>query len=408
MIAAKLSFSTASRLRAASLSLALLWALLLGSCTDAYLPDVIKSPPSFLVVDGFLNPQGITTIKLSRTYAINSSVAQPPAEIRATLYVEEENGPRYQLREGVAGTYASTATLPLNPAKRYRVRILTQAGKEYASELVAVKLTPDIDQVTWQAENTGLNIYVDAHDATNNTRYYRWDYEETWEIHSPYTPNYEYVNHRIRDIVVPFPAACWSTARSTSVQIEKTTALTQDVVAQHRVRLLPTNTDRLLYGYSILVRQYALTPEEYAYWDLLRKNTESIGTLFDPQPAQLTGNVRCLSDPTDLALGYVGAHSVKERRIFVRYRDLPTSWPLKSGYEACVPPDSVFLDRPNPPPPNPAVILETAFNPLSGSLPIDAIFAPGTGSVIIGYTAKKRDCIDCRLRGTAVKPSFWP
>jgi hypothetical protein len=384
---------------------ALLWclALLLPlACTDPYLPDAITSPPSYLVVDGFINSQGITTIKLSRTYAVASKSAAP-VETRATVYIEDEAGTRLVLREGVAGTYTSAATV-LNPARKYRLHLNTAGGKEYASDYVPVKTTPPVDAVTWRPDDIGVGIYVNAHDATGATQYYRWEFTETWEIIPIYQPTVEYVNNRMRELTVPFPNKCWGTAPSTTVQIYKTTALSQDVVADFRLKQLPKNSELLCSQYSILVQQHALTAQEYAYWELLRKNTESIGSLFDPQPAQLTGNVRCLKDAAQLALGFVGAHSLTEKRLFIRRLELPRSWRIITGYEACQPPDTVFIDRPKPTP-NPAVILQGAF---SGSvyLPIDALY--GKQGELQGYTAKSRGCVDCRARGTSIKPSFWP
>ncbi len=383
---------------------ALVWclALLFAGCTDPYLPDIIRTPPSYLVVDGFLNAQGVTTIKLSRTYAIASAKA-PPAEAKATAYLEEEAGPRFALAEGPAGTYAS-APLVLNTARRYRLHLTTLAGQEYASDFEPVKITPPIDEVHWRAENTGVNIFVNAHDATGATQYYRWETDETWEITPVYRPQVEYVGGKIRDIVVPYPTICWGNAHSTVVQIDKTTALSQDVVADFRVRQLPATSERLYSRYSILVQQQALTKEEYAYWELLRKNTESIGTLFDPQPAQVTGNVHCLSNAADLALGFVGAHSLTEKRIFIRRQELPSAWTVSTGYENCLPPDSVFIDRP-PPVRYPEAILAAAFAPGSGSLPIEAIYSKA--GALVGYTTKSNDCVDCRTRGAAVRPAFW-
>jgi hypothetical protein len=158
--------------------------------------------------------------------------------------------------------------------------------------------------------------------------------------------------------------------------------------------------------YSILVKQYAQTADEYQYWELLKKNTENIGTLFDPLPVQLTGNVRCLNDDTELAMGYIGVQSVTERRIFITRRELPSTWAVQSGYESCVPTDTVSLyPRGIAPPPTPAAILLAAFGG-QNYLPIDKILDDNLK--LIGYTAKSRDCIDCRTRGTAVKPSFWP
>ncbi|MDO7847975.1 DUF4249 domain-containing protein [Hymenobacter sp. M29] len=376
---------------------------LLAGCTDSFAPDVTTSPPSLLVVDGFLNSQGVTTIKLSRAYAIASKTAAP-TETRATVYIEDEAGTRLLLTEtSVKGTYTSAAQT-LNPARKYRLHLNTLAGKEYASDYVPVKTTPAIDAVTWRTDNEGLNIYVNTHDATGNSQYYRWDYVETWEINPIYRPQVEYVNGAMRDIVVPFPTICWGTAPSTPIQIAKTTALTQDVVSDFRVRQLPTTSNLLDSRYSILVQQHALTKEEYGYWELLRKNTESIGSLFDAQPAQLTGNVRCLNSPSDAALGFIGAHSMTEKRIFIRRAELPRAWLVKNGYESCQPPDSVFFDR-GMPPPNPAQVLQSIFG-AGSALPIEELY--NKMGVLNGYTAKSRDCIDCRTRGTSVKPSFWP
>lgn len=387
----------------------LLWCLALGlcvSCTDDYMPDAVESPPNFLVIDGSINTQGVTTIRLSRTYAIRSTQV-PPAETRATVYIEEEGGPRYLLQETPArsGTYTS-ANLTLNIARKYRLHLTTTANGEYASAYVPVKVTPPIDALTWRPTDSGLNVSVSSHDDTGTTQYYRWETEDTWEIIPPYRPDVEYVNNDIRPIAVPFPTICYGTEKAGFVQLYKTTALTKDVVSDFRVRQLATTSERLYTRYSILVRQHALTAPEYAYWELLRKNTENLGSLFDPQPAQLTGNVLCLSNPNELALGFVGAHSITEMRLFISRAELPSNWPRVTGYELCIPPDTLKIPQPGlePSPPR-ATILASFFRTGSPFIPITEA-RRSTG--VIGYLVKSRDCIDCRLRGTSTKPSFWP
>ena len=377
--------------------------LLATSCTDPYLPEAIKAPPSYLVVDGFLNARGITTIKLSRTYAVGAKTV-PPVEPRATVYLEEEAGPRTLLREALTGTYTSPTALTLNPAKRYRLHLNTLAGQEYASDFVPVKTTPPIDDFSWRAENDGVNIRLSTHDPANATRFYRWDYVETWEINPIYRPQVEYKAGTLTfpDISVPYPTRCWGTAPSTTILLTNTTPLSQDVVADRVVRVLPPTSERLNTRYSMLVQQYALTRDEFAYWELLRKNTESIGSLFDAQPVQLTGNVHCLNAPAELALGFVGAHSVVEKRLFVDRRDLPRPWPTPTGYEACYPPDTVWITK--PPLRFPLQALASYFGPTGILIPISPLINGG----INGYTGKSPDCIDCRKRGSAVKPSFWP
>jgi len=382
----------------------LLWclAVALPGCIDPYMPEVISATKHYLVVDGFINSQGITTVILSRTYDIDGRTT-PPAETGATVTIEAEGGGNYAVRESTTkGTYAS-ASLRLPATQRYRLRIRTSGGKEYASDYVLIKTAPAIDNITWRTANDGLNIYVNTHDDTNASQYYRWEYEETWEIRPPYSPSVEYKNGRMQDITVPFPVTCWGNVKSVDIKISNTTRLSQDVVSDFPIRSFATTASQIYYKYSILVRQHTLTQEEYGYWELLKKNTENIGSLFDPQPAQLTGNVHCLNDDTELALGYVGAHSVAEKRIFISRGELPSTWRLQNGFEGCLPPDSVFLYKPSPPPPNPAEVLRSAFG-RSTYLPIQPIYEQG---IIIGYLAKEQSCIDCRARGASVRPSFW-
>ena len=370
------------------------WALLvlLPGCTDPFTPPSASAPPSYLVVDGFINSRGISTISLSRTYAI-ALAASPPTETSATVFVEAQTGRQYLLRESaVKGTYVSDQ-LTLNPADTYRLHLTTAAGKEYASAFVPVKTTPPIDTVVWRATGTGVDLTVSTHDPARATQYYRWEYAETWEIVSPYIPSLEYSGNRLRALSVPYPALCWRTTRGTTVQLASTATLNQDVVSAYPLRQLPSTAQQLLRRYSLLVQQHALTKEEYQYWELLRKNTETIGSLFDPQPVQLTGNVRGLgNNATAVALGYVGAHSLSEKRIFIARPQLPAAWRPLTGYESCMPPDTV---RPG---------AETyAFGP--NYLPIYATYKNGG---LVGYLAATADCIDCRKRGAAVKPSFWP
>ena len=374
-----------------------LWCLLLllPSCVEPYMPEAISAAKSYLVVDGFINSQGTTTINLSRTYDLSAKTA-PPVETAATVSIEEEGGLRYPLREGsTQGSYTS-ASLVLNPSKQYHLLIRTSGGKEYASDYAPVKTTPPIDSAPWEVSDMNFSIHVNTHDNTNTTQYYRWEYEETWESRPDLVPVVEYLNDRIQDIRTPYPLVCWQSAKSTAILLTNTIRLQQDVVSYFPLRSLPNTTDRLRYKYSILVRQHALTEAEYAYWELLKKNTESIGTLFDPLPAQLTGNVHCLNDDSELAFGYVGAHSVQEKRLFISRSELPSWWPLRTGYEDCIPPDMV--DN------NPIQLAATFKNNVL--LPVRPVYDPATGA-IIGYTYSVLECVDCRKRGTAVRPSFW-
>jgi hypothetical protein len=285
-------------------------------------------------------------------------------------------------------------SLALPPGREYQLQIRTAAGRQYLSDLVQAKLTPPIDSVTWSAGGLGVRVAVHARDPSNATRYYRWSYVETWEFTSAYYSQFEFTGGAMRRRTENI-YNCWGTEKSPTINLTSTTRLTQDVVTDFPLTLLPRNSPKLRFRYSVLVSQFAQTPEEYSYWEKLKKNTESIGSLFDPLPSQLSGNVRCLDDANETVIGYVGAASVSQKRIFIANAQLPRGTINLNGYENCQAQDTI-----------PAAQAPTVFrNPRV--IPIDAVYPP-VGVIPIAYTAGTPECIDCRQRGTNVKPSFWP
>ncbi|PSR55174.1 DUF4249 domain-containing protein [Adhaeribacter arboris] len=368
----------------------LLW-LLLSSCVEPYEPKVLRSVSKFLVVDGFINSQGITTIKLARTLNLTDTLNLPEPETKAQVQVEEENGAPYLLTEKNPGTYVS-GKQTLHASRRYRLLIQTAAGTKYASAFVSVRPTPEIDSVSWRVESNGLQIYVDTHDPQNNTHYYRWEYENTWEFTPPYNSVLSYVIDTVlirRDDIYH----CWKTEISPRISISNSIKLSQDVIAQYPLLFLPAGSEKLRYRYSILVKQYAQTAEEYQYWEMLQKNTEQIGGLTDPLPSRLTGNIQNLTNPDEPVIGYIGAYSLREKRIFITNEELPQEWVYESGYSDCEEPFPIYLGD------NIAAYLKAG-----KYIPLYPIARPG----LIGYYIASQECTDCRLKGTNMKPDFWP
>ena len=361
----------------------------LGSCVDPYRPDVIQAPNNYLVVDGFINSNGTTTIRLSRTANLDDGKI-PAGETNALVYMEEEDGPQFILTEAMDGNYTSQP-LQLNPNRRYRLRIRTQNNQEYASDFVENKITPPIDSISWKAENNALQIYVNTHDAEQKTRYYHWKYEETWEFTTPFYSVREYKNNQIVDRLTNINR-CWRGNNSAAIFINSTAKLSQDVVSEFPLIKLPDNSVKLKYKYSILVKQYAQTKEAYEYAETLKKNTENIGTLFDPLPTQLTGNIKCISAPAEPVIGFVSVASEEVKRIFISRSQLPDTWGTLNEYSYCT------LDT---------VLLKDVTSTFASGLvlPVSDVINQMGGT--IGYTGSSAECVDCRLRGDNVKPDFW-
>nr|WP_231402830.1 DUF4249 domain-containing protein [Hymenobacter guriensis] len=369
---------------------------MLAGCVEPYVPEVAPGEASLLVVDGYINSVGVSTIRLSRAVQLQTTKSAP-VEAHAKVFIEEEGGAQYPLTESQPGTYTSAA-LTLPAGRPVRLHFTTAGQREYVSDYTSVKVTPPIDSLSWRTTADGLQVYVNTHDDSNLNRHYRWTFDETWEFTSMLKSVLEYrkgqITYRTDNIY-----NCWASESPGTIRMSNTTKLEKNIVSEQPIVLLPYRTPKLSIKYSVLVKQYALTPEEYAYWEALRKNTESIGSLYDPLPTQLTGNVHSVADPSEPVLGFIGAQSVIEKRLFIDRKQLPSDWPFVTGYETCT---LDTIPRPHDPePPSPQEVLN--FFSTGAAIPIFE-YQPNTN--IFYYSTP--ECVDCRKRGTNVKPSFWP
>src|SRR5882724_12181195 len=159
-------------------------------CRQRIDPPGNVPPSGYLVIEGVINSgAGPTTITLSRTTSIDTSYVN--YETGARITVEDSLNNSFFLTELSGGKYF-VSQLNLSPNQKYRLHILTSDGREYASDYIAVKNTPPIDSLVWQQLN-GVTIFVNTHDPQNKTRYYRWEYDETWEYHSSFHSELKYL-----------------------------------------------------------------------------------------------------------------------------------------------------------------------------------------------------------------------
>ncbi|MEJ5993805.1 DUF4249 domain-containing protein [Pedobacter sp. Du54] len=362
----------------------------LQSCKDSFNPEINESNNNLLIVEGFINTGADSTlIKLNRSVLLADQKALKP-EVGATVSVVSETNEVFLLPEIGKGIYA-VASLQLNAQKKYRLKIKTAQNSEYQSDLVEVKESPAIDEVNWKVVDNGLQVYVNTHDASNKTRYYRWEYTDTWIFRAAFESHLMWDGAKIvsRNNNI---YQCWGNASSSTVLIGSTAKLQNDVVFQSPITLLDHHAERLGEKYSILVKQYAITKEAYQFYEELKKNTENLGSIFDAQPSEIKGNIHNVNRPYESVIGYIGAGTVQKKRIFISKNEIPTSFFLIRG-SSCTEQHIVEVKRPEE---------YAGFFASGENIPID--YGPGPGATF--YTSG-RFCADCTLRGTNKKPDFW-
>jgi hypothetical protein len=76
------------------------------------------------------------------------------------------------------------------------------------------------------------------------------------------------------------------------------------------------------------VFQYSLSEENYIYWENIEKVANQQGSIFDPPPAPISGNISNPADQSELVLGYFQVVQVDTVRTFVVPEDLDPVAPV--------------------------------------------------------------------------------
>ncbi|MCW3090093.1 MAG: hypothetical protein JWP81_1162 [Ferruginibacter sp.] len=364
-------------------------------CKEKYISPAPLVTTGYLVVEGVINNGGgVTNLKLSRTTDLknNSNITERAAIVK----LESSSNGVLQLKENFAGNY-SIDNLQLDTSLKYRLNIITGNNEQYLSDFVKIRNNPPIDSISWTRQNKGVEIFVNTHDPQNNSLYYQWQYDETWEFHSAYFATLKYIIQANTGIKLGVTArlptdpemyVCYQSNSSTSLLLGSSVKLSQDII-HLPVTLVPNASWKLSVLYSVFVKQYTWSREGYDFLERMKKNTESVGSVFDAQPSELNGNIHCISNPALPVIGFFNICTVREKRIFIKNSELPL-WGFSEGCTTEV----IENNRDS--------ILKKA----SGLLPVDV--AKGDPFLIISFNAAPPSCVDCTLRGTNVKPFFWP
>jgi hypothetical protein len=371
-------------------------ALLIAGCRKVFNPPgALTDTSKYLVIDGIINTGSDSTIiKLSRTKKFDTVIVIDH-EKGAQVSVESDANNTYPLAEITPGTY-SAAPLNLSSSHQYRLRVKTTDGKTYLSDFVTVKNAPPIDSVGFTAKGNGVQVYVNTHDATNNTHYYRWEYAEAWRFHSTYLSSWAGYARRDASNQIYY---CFTNDASNDITLSSSTQLNQDVIYQAPVAFIPSASEKIEIKYSILVKQYALTSDAYGFWQNLHKNNETRGSIFDAQPSDNQTNYHCITNPGELVVGYLSAGSTSSKRIFITREQLPSNY--NPRYPRACQVDTVYYFHPVAGQPD--FSDNTTFTAIEG-----LFFAPfPPQGVPSALTYSTTDCVDCTIRGVKTAPPFW-
>ena len=349
---------------------------LVTSCYKVYEPQVDVTE-KVLVVDGLMTNQA-DAYHVVLTYArpFNSTKTSTPIS-SANVYVTDNLGNSYIFNEMGDGDYKSDSLLFTGIAGRtYKLHIVTPNGEKYESD--NQRLFPEVypDSVYAEFDNqeilhriTGLKVNTHGADILIDIRN-QSDTLSRYRFKSNLVRQYFYIIYVYMEPSILF--YCWQTADANS-NINLTNeeySLDSASIRKHQVCFIDDNLycNALYYSYSeshyqgnlqykvvltafsqsyeihnriLYLNQYTLNNETYLYYKSLNEQMQSEGNLFDPIAAQLTGNIKCISDPGISAIGFFEASSVHKFAYIVDFRNLTNSQPTLIKTPYILPPEPI-------------------------------------------------------------------
>ncbi len=379
----------------------ILFVLLFTGCVERYYPTEDDVIIGTLVVSAHLSDKpGEQVISISRSDKLLFPKYIP--ETGCSVVVEDQDGNILEFAETLPGDYSAEITVEfLEQGKLYRLLLLTPDGNRYESEYSRLRQSTRIDSIYYELESIptsdplvsvdGIRFYMDFLVDPDSAEYMRWELLETYEFHNPPYEDFIYsFDRRLKP--VPDSLAdkqCWITGYVNAIFTLDARNLNSPEFEYMPLHHVSNETQRLSYGYSLLVRQLTLDEPAFRYWDELKKNSQENSGIYSRQPSIILSNICNCDDPEEKILGFFSISGLTERRIFVKDVE---------GLEKY----SVMFCYPMPEQPR-YRYLRTADLPVYVSrveFP-DSLARTGTTT---------HECVDCRERTGSIgdPPDFWP
>lgn len=193
----------------------------------------------------------------------------------------------------------------------------------------------------------GVSILLDNGSKGGESKYFRYEYEETYKIIAPRWTSIEFViiddefcadgdgfevgvTDKEREERV-----CYNTVRSVDVIQATTLGLDQNTVTRFSVRFLNRNNYIISHRYSILVRQYSQTRDAFDFLQNLDDFSSSENVFSNVQPGFIEGNIESMDADEENVLGYFEVASVSTQRLYFNYEDLFPDEPLPPYAISC-------------------------------------------------------------------------
>ena len=381
----------------------ILWILLplFISCTEPFNLKSIDFEDALIIEAIITDEVKQQKIKLSRTFSLEEFTSAP--ENGATVMVSDGNQNSCEFQETSSGVYTSTNAFAAMPNRDYTLSITTKNGKQYKSDPTQLPSAVPINnlhasrEVNQDVGGENMSILIDGFNPSANSKYFRYEYEETYEIVAPAWVDGEFTVSnsgqlswnelccRPENIKV-----CYNTVVSDTILQVNTDNFSAGESSAFPIREISRDDAIIRTRYSILVKQYAQSLEAFTFYKILNKFSSSDNLFSQNQPGFFSGNLYSVDNKNEKIVGFFDVSSVSIERIFFNYSDFFPNESLPPYFVDCT---SFLIEDLN-------LLKEKV---VEGSV---VYFTPNSTPEGIPYVVNAA-CGDCTKLGSNIKPEFW-
>lgn len=373
--------------------------LLLKGCIDTFEPGTLTFE-RLLVVEAMITDEVIQhEVLLSRTTPLENRELSPEEEAIVTVTDDLQN--TFFFTEQNPGQYVSDIEFGAQPDRIYTLNINTIDGVSFVSDSASLTGFGQIDDVRAISTindngNEGVEIVVDGSGLTDDATFFRYEFDETYQIVSPFMPSIELIlvseNPLIleRRLIEDERGICYRSDSSNSILTASTLNFSENSITNFGVRFINIDDIKIRSRYSINVKQFVQSREAQNFYETLQDVSDIESLFSQTQPGFIQGNISSINNPNENVVGFFEVSSVSTERIFFNFDDIFPDEFRPAFINECI--EMQF----QPTDPNFIGLFRTGRFDYVGE---DA----NTGAIFIAIDI----CVDCRTLGTNIVPDFW-
>ena len=298
----------------------------LFSCIDRIELPIRTEAPRLVVEGQITNEAPPYTVRLTYTGTYGSASGQNPNDQyvnEAQVSLADDQGRSVRFVAKGQGMYQTTdTTFRGQTGRTYSLTATLSDGKRYVTKSEKMPAVPPIDSIS--ARLVQVNNFttpyqyaysITTRDPASAQNYYRWTAYGLTVRKSKGVPC------SLGSTAICFDN-CYTTESTEDINIFSDAAINGNPIQNRAVFQLPIYA---AWPQWVEVQQYGITQANYQFWKLYQQQSSRTGSIFDPLPAPVVGNLINAADATDAARGYFAVTSVTRRRVSNQAREARTN-----------------------------------------------------------------------------------